>query len=509
MRKLSIAFISRVLWALVLVTLPVTSFRFMPFLGSGTYVRPLAIYPLALLLPLLLIRLKRKEIARPWPGVLTILIAFLFACLAATAYGAMQDPIELRGVDFIDRALRAVVTLLIGLSFFVAAVWMNQDESDVRFSIRWLLIGLAAHLLWGAVQFVGLNNGYRKQLLEIQNLFSIRGLVKNKRISGFAYEPSWLAGQIATLYLPWLTASLLMRYRAWSRATPETQKRGWIDTLQATIEPILLVGAAVGLLMTYSRSGLAIAFLAGIVTFALAGKTAFVSFWNWMRAGFDWRRTDNASGIVRSASSRVVLIFFVMSVMIGVYFFLLDKGYIAAFFKSQETDLVSYAQDVYLGPRLAYATAALASFEQHPMTGVGLGASGFTMFQNMPDWILAGEPEISRQMSPKSNLYPNPKNLYVRLLAETGLPGFMLFLVFYLALFAEAFELLRYNLHNSNGSSAAGWLAAAGIFSLTAVIFQGASQDSFAMPEMWINLGILAGASGAFTAYKLKKQDLT
>jgi hypothetical protein len=41
-------------------------------------------------------------------------------------------------------------------------------------------------------------------------------------------------------------------------------------------------------------------------------------------------------------------------------------------------------------------------------------------------------------------------------------------------------------------------LATAGIFALVAIMFQGISQDSFAMPEMWINLGILAGAAGAF-----------
>jgi hypothetical protein len=46
------------------------------------------------------------------------------------------------------------------------------------------------------------------------------------------------------------------------------------------------------------------------------------------------------------------------------------------------------------------------------------------------------------------------------------------------------------------------WLAAAGIFALTAIVLQGISQDSFAMPEMWINLGILVGAAGGFQAQR-------
>ena len=69
--------ISRFLWGAVLLTLPVTSFRYFPFLGDSTQVRPLALYPLILLIPLLLIRLWRGEIASPWPGSLILLGAFL------------------------------------------------------------------------------------------------------------------------------------------------------------------------------------------------------------------------------------------------------------------------------------------------------------------------------------------------------------------------------------------------------------------------------------------------
>ncbi len=468
--------LSRLLWALVLVTLPVTSFRFMPFMGAGTTVRPLALYPLVILLPILLLRLRRGEIQRPWPGALTVLLAFVLVAAAATAFGATLAPVELRGVDFFDRALRAAVTLVIGLSFFVAAVWMNQSEDDLKFSVRWLLVGLAAHLIWGAIQFIGLNTGHRQDLVKIQQLFSVRGLVKNKRISGFAYEPSWLAGQIAALYLPWLVAAVLMRFRAVVSKKP----------LINWIEPLLLIGALTGILMTYSRSGLFVVGLAGLVTFALAGGELVSAFRRW----FFMVGKVGQNAVLPHIVVRVVLVLLVVAILVGVGAFLADKGYIAAFFKSEKTDLFSYAVDVYLGPRLAYASAALTAFQAHPFTGVGLGASGFWIYQNMPDWVLSGVPEIAEQLSPQSNLYPNPKNIYVRLLAETGILGFVLFLAFYLTLFADALSLLR-------GPAAARWLAAAGIFALTAVMLQGISQDSFAMPELWVNLGMLAGGWGA------------
>jgi O-antigen ligase len=328
--------------------------------------------------------------------------------------------------------------------------------------------------------------------LKFQQLFSVRGLVKNKRISGFTYEPSWLAGQIATLYLPWLVAAVLMRYRALDggRKMVDGEKRSMVSLLWFVAEPLLLLAALVALLMTYSRSGLMVAVLAGFTTFVLAGGETVKAFWGWVRAGFDRQRWTGKVAAVQAAGSRILLAVLTVAVFGAAGLFLADKGYIATFFKSDKTDLFAYAVDVYLGPRLAYATSAMSAFQEHPLTGVGLGASGFWIYQNMPDWVLSGVPEISEQLSPLSSLYPNPKNIYVRLLTETGLLGFVLFLVFYLAIFADTLSLLR-------GSAAARWLGAAGIFALAAVMLQGVSQDSFAMPEMWINLGVLAGAAGA------------
>jgi O-antigen ligase len=488
LKKLSSDRLARALWALVLVTLPVTSFRFMPFMGDGTYVRPLALYPLGLLWLVLLARLQQGRIRRPWPRVLTLLLAFALVALAATAFGALLAPIELRGQVYFDRILRAWVTLAIGLAFFLAAVWMNQDEDDVKFSVRWLLAGLALHLAWGAVQFVGLNTGYRKLLNPIQQAFSVRGLVKNKRISGFAYEPSWLAAQLVSLYLPWLVASLLVRYKLL-----ESDTRRWLRFA----EPVLLVAALGALLMTYSRSGLLVLVLASFFTLLLAGREPFGALWGWFRAGFRPQPGSGTWARVKALGGRVALLSAVAGMLLWVSVFLNDKGYISTFFLSQKENLADYLVDVYLGPRMAYAVAALKSFDAYPLTGVGLGASGFHIYGNLPEWVLNGVPEIARQLGPSSGLYPNPKNLYVRLLAETGLPGFVLFLGFFSGVLADVLGLLRCQ------ARVARWLGTAGLFALAAIALQGISQDSFAAPEMWLNLGILAGAAGCY----LKKES--
>src|ERR1035437_1775337 len=58
--------IERFLWAAVLVALPVTSFRYLPFMGSDTQVRPLSLIPAVLLLFALIIRCIRERRLLLW-----------------------------------------------------------------------------------------------------------------------------------------------------------------------------------------------------------------------------------------------------------------------------------------------------------------------------------------------------------------------------------------------------------------------------------------------------------
>ena len=97
-QDLNLNTIARILWAAALLTLPVTSFRYFPA-GDATYVRPLSFYPLALLMPVLLIQFLNDKRAFPRAGVLTPLTAFLFIALAASLLGVLFAPVALRGQD--------------------------------------------------------------------------------------------------------------------------------------------------------------------------------------------------------------------------------------------------------------------------------------------------------------------------------------------------------------------------------------------------------------------------
>ena len=146
------------------------------------------------------------------------------------------------------------------------------------------------------------------------------------------------------------------------------------------------------------------------------------------------------------------------------------------------------------GARAAYMFGALGAYEESPLTGVGLGASGFYIYNHLPDWAMTTVPDIARQLSPENRLYPNPKSMYVRLLAETGLIGFFIFVAFLFSVLADSLLALR------SDQSYMRYLGIAGLFSWLAILLYNATQDSFATPNIWINLGILAG----MTAYALE-----
>ncbi len=460
----SVNSVVKTLWAAALISLPVTSFRWFPFLGESTLVRPLALFPLALLLPILLVQWIRRERAFTWTGSAILLLVFAAAALTVTSFGVLIDPLPMRGQTYLGRAVRALVTLVIGLIFFISAAWMNRDEKDVRFTIKWLLVGLGLDLAWCGLQAVTFYTGLleKETVTHWQLAFSMRELVRTNRISGMAYEPAWLAGQIATTWLPVLFAALLTNFRL---------------TRAKWLEPVLLALVTLTLFATYSRGGLLIALAASGLTFLLLGRGLLRAAWAWFSGGFR-----------RGWLVRVILMAAVIGVLAGAVSFLGQKNYFRRLWEVDASSLSEYLVDINAGGRSAYAAGAMAAYEEHPVTGVGLGASGFWIYDNLPDWTLTTVPEIARQLNPSSALYPNPKNLYVRLLAETGLPGFILFAIFLFSSLADSLSLL------SRGSFFR-FLGAAGLFAWLAIAFYNATQDSLATPNIWLLPGMLAGMS--------------
>jgi O-antigen ligase len=342
---------------------------------------------------------------------------------------------------------------------------MNRNEEDLRFSLQWLFAGFVADILWSGVQALTFYTPLLKKatVSYLQSAFSMRGLIRTNRVSGMAYEPAWLAGQITTVYLPWLLASLLTRMRM--------TRFKWLE--------VVLFGFAVLLLLaTFSRGGLLIFVLATLLTLLFVGRAQMRSAWHWFVAGF--QRGGNWF-------LRLGVMVLLTGVLAGSGWFLSQKGYITRLFNTRADSIQDFIIENSAGGRAAYTFGALGAYEESPITGVGLGASGFYIYDHLPDWTLTTVPEIARQLSPENRLYPNPKNMYVRLLAETGLAGLFVFFAFLFSVLGDGLRALQFK------TSLGRYLGIAGLFSWFAVVLYHVTQDSFATPNIWINFGMLVG----------------
>jgi hypothetical protein len=129
-------------------------------------------------------------------------------------------------------------------------------------------------------------------------------------------------------------------------------------------------------------------------------------------------------------------------------------------------------------------------FNQYPLLGVGLGNAGFFFPQSAPavGWATF---EIRNVLYYLPQL-PNIKSLWFRLLAETGLVGFSVFLSWIYVLYQSS----RFSQYHQDATMKT--IALAGQLALLAFIGEGFSIDSFAMPYFWIIAGFIAASAMLF-----------
>jgi O-antigen ligase len=152
--------------------------------------------------------------------------------------------------------------------------------------------------------------------------------------------------------------------------------------------------------------------------------------------------------------------------------------------------LLEYAEELEVGPRLIFWMAGWEVFGRFPIFGVGLGNAGyfFPEFIHPFGWKLL---EV-RDLLFRSTELIHTKSLWVRLLAETGIVGAAFFTGWYLlaAFCSRALEKIR----TGENALAMRTVGLAGVFILLALIFEGFSVDSFALPYLWVSMGILTAA---------------
>ncbi|MBU1659995.1 MAG: O-antigen ligase family protein [Chloroflexi bacterium] len=464
--------LQKIFWALFLLSLPVTSFPYFPsVMGGSALVRPLALYPLAGLLVLMLIT---KVYARPLPKTILPLLAFVLVAILSSVFAFT------RGVDSAfefsvgDRVVRNLITLGMGAAFYLVAALMPQSIEDLRSTLRWLYAGFSVALFWGSLQVVYIlqfSQPYYDLLKKIQRYISIRRLFP-KRISGLAYEPSWFAEQIVFLLMPWLLAAVLSNYTVF--------RWRW---RRVTIEALLLFWATIVLVFTYSRTGLAALVLLLLLAFLLRPPNkGWSKSKKWMRP--KWKQT----------AKNLSLAVFVIVILLGVVFAAGGQNkYFSRLWRywTDEESTGTYLQYIAFSQRFIYWETAYRVYEEHPVLGVGLGNYVFYFEDALPDRPLYPTPEVLYKLVPEEGRLRivTVKNFLIRIFAETGLLGTAAFVAFIVAVLGCALYLWF-----SPQAEQQYW-GRAGLLGLAAFGIVSFSVDSFAIPNMWVVFGLITASA--------------
>lgn len=483
-------------WAALFLLMPITSLPLLSRLVGGAEVAPAALFPLGWLVLFWFIPYILKKGAIPRESI--PFIFFISVAIIASAAALFLITPPFRNANIPREEIRALFTLSIGAAFYlVTASWFSKSQSRLSFFLKWINVSGFIVILWAMIQsfYIFFFQGHYPVILQMfQHLVSKRDLFPT-RVTSFAFEPSWLAHMLNLTYLPfWLGATISRtsahRFRLW----------------KISLENILLLLGAVVVFLA-SRVGT----LALLVVLAFLGLYANASL---ARRVYKWSLTRFAHfSVVIKKGIRILLPLIILLAFIGIYVLgavglvyglsHVDKR-LARFFQplslAQWTQLIQnpYVFFNYLAfaERYVYWVGGWNIFNIHPILGVGLGNAGLFFQSVLPSysWNL---PEVM-DVFYRSSALPNIKSLWVRLLAETGIVGFSSFIAWLYVVFRLGWFV---RLSKNPLFRTIGW---SGLFVLLAFIIEGFSTDTFALPYLWVSLGIVS-AVGALIRTSTEK----
>ncbi len=488
----SLKFLTYVLMAGLFLSLPMTNFPFFPasFGGDSAYVRPLLVYPLlGLVILMTLPRLISKTIPRP-TVILTLFFIWALVVSIIPLLRGVESP--WREISLLPRETRIIITLLLGLAIYYTVSLFPQTIAELRFSLKWVYAGLGLALTWGSLQalyIIDFIPGWFEVMVKLQKFVTIRKL-NPSRVTGMTYEPSAFADQLVVIWLPLVLGASLEDYTVFK------WRWKWI-----TIERILFVWMVVIIAFTLSRTGLI--FGVGVIGFGFLLKI----FGPQHKTQKEKKSGQEKFLLAQTLRKhRLVLILLSVGGFLVLFFVLgTQSNYISRMWEyftiTDDFDLRKYFNYIGFGSRMTYWETAWLIFLSHPIFGVGLG--NFTLYFSrfIPYQQLISTPQLLRHIVPIPGRIRviSVKQFLFRILAETGMVGGAIFIVFLLILTAGALYLWL-----SKDKEERFW-GIASLLGIVAFLGDTFSFDSFAIPNPWILFGLITAAFAVFT--KSKNQD--
>ncbi len=396
-------------------------------------------------------------------GIYSLLITFL------SIFNSI--PIQ-KDFSFLASFGESLITLLIGISFFVFPLHFINSEKILQQTIRFIYLGFIPLFIWSILQFsiYQLNNDFPLWMETAQSWFSTSGGLFPGRISGFAYEPSWVANQLNLLYIPLFFGFTLSNQSLFKR-----------KFRRLSVENLFLACSLLLLFLSKSRIGW-ISFLVCAFYAALVLNGRYISSIKKKHPKFSKKRWNIVLPLL-------LVGFYLLAILTGLFIsskidsrmeqVLNPKTY-------QDRSLLSIANEFLFAERILYWQAGWEMFNDHPVIGVGLGNYGFYFQEYIPSFAWAlDEP---RDLIFRAGYQANNKNIWTRLLSETGVIGLILFTGWLYILFQKGYTITKKVKYKK---ATWGYIL---IIAIIAYLFEGFSIDSFAMPYLWSILGISLAA---------------
>jgi hypothetical protein len=384
-------------------------FMDVPGIAGGAYVKPLAL-PLVLLAWVWILAqaggglsLPRDPASRRW------LMLFAWAVVGAVCMPLLTNmPHEMKGQSLGARILRDLIAFSAGLMcWFYLRLAIRTDGQAVS-ALKWVLRSFALLLPFLFVQslFVATEASWVSAIDTVLGLLRSSQTGPYKKIFGLAPEASMLADQLLSLYLPFTLASLLLGTSLFRRRWVGISAEAWITAL-----------AVLALLFSQSRIGLIALLFLALCGWVLSLRRHSQGAIGWQAVVLPALVVALAGGLTTLAGDRLT-------------------NFLGSFSSVDNSIDDGVWSNV---TRLGSMSAGLDMAWHHPL-GVGTGAFPFLFERHVPEWALIS-PEINALVGGDASYLqaatgseggdittrlPDAKALPVRVLAEMGLPGFLL-----------------------------------------------------------------------------------
>jgi hypothetical protein len=306
----------------------------------------------------------------------------------------------------------------------------------------------------------------------------------SNRLSGFAFEPSWFVLIFDLVLFPiWISAIFqrksLFKFRLWF--------------LQ--LEDFLLVIGIFVFLFSYPRIGL----LAVVVMFAYMGLLGINKLHqNIIKFIVRQKKFKLQETFLLKALLLIILLTLIIAIVVGIVFLVLrfasqtDYRYQLILdllnsediknFTFSETNIILMARRLAFYERTIFWFGGWNIFADYPL-GVGLGNAGFYFVDRMNS-LGYGSYEI-RNLLYQSTIIINTKSLWFRLLAETGVIGFTIYMTWVYILWRSSAFIQK------SRDPLMKIVGLAGKFFVLAYLVEGFSVDSFALPYQWVTASLI------------------